>query len=121
MKFRFTGAFALHLLLVLTLLFEAAGHDVLCAYEDQALPRVVDQGDSAEGRAPSTGPDITPGEEHHERDCPCCLRHGSRISLGTTPTGGHPLWVAQGLKVPDSDQPTRQLPASRTSRGPPAS
>ena len=121
MRFRATGAFALHLLLVPTLLLEAAGHDVLCAFEDQALPRVVDQGASAEGRAPSPRPDIAPGDPHHEHECPCCLRGGQRILLGPTPTSWHPLWVAQGLRVPDSGQPTRQLPASRTSRGPPAS
>ena len=118
MRFRATS-FAI--LLALSLLLEAVGHDVLCAHEDQALPHAAAQGASAEDRAPSLGPDILPGHPHHEHECPYCLRGGQRISLGPTPTSGHPLRIAQGSRVPDSCQPTRQLPASRTSRGPPAS
>ena len=121
MRIRATGACALYALLVLTLLLEAAGHDLLCAYEDQALPRVADQGASAEGRAPSPGPDIAPGSPQYEHECPCCLRGGQRLSLGPTPASRQPLLVARASRAPEVGQPTRRPSASHTSRGPPAS
>lgn len=119
MRFRATGAFALHLLVVLTLLFEAAGHDLLCEWDDRSLARAVDQVAGTDRPAPT--PNITHGTPSYEQECPCCLRGGQRFSLVPTPTSWHPLRVAQASRAPDGVQPTRQLPASHTSRGPPAS
>ena len=121
MRPRATGTFALYLLLVLTSLLDAAGHDLLCELGDQTLPRLVDHVAGVEGRAPSPGPDIAPGAPQPEHEGPCCLLSGQRISLGPSQTAWHSFLVAQALRAPDGGQPFRQLPASHTSRGPPAS
>ncbi|MCG8455953.1 MAG: hypothetical protein MI919_06685 [Holophagales bacterium] len=112
MRMRSTGATALLLLLSLTSLLEAAGHELLCR-DEHSLPELG-------ADLPISGVQIAPGETEHEDDCPCCGLCGSRLSLGPSSTTDPRLAVAEIQAAGPGALFLEPSPASYLSRGPPA-
>ncbi len=121
MRIRDTGALALHLLLALTMLLAATGHDHVGRPDQDAGPCVVDHDAAHEGQQQSSVPRLSHGAEEHEHECLGCRLGSQRWSLAKPQLTGSSLLVAQAARFPDTSPRSLLLPSSRTNRGPPAS
>ena len=112
MSFRAAGAFALHLLIVLASLIEAAGLDVHCLRQDQPEPTA---GDAAAALS------LRPEEDDpcSSGCCPCCQTGNQRLAP-TQPIVEWPLLTAEWLaQSPEADHRVRRLHGRQSDRGPP--
>lgn len=105
------GAAALHLLLLLSSLLDAAGHELLC--RDEPAPSRVADG------SPSSGAQILPTEEGPDRDCPCCRLNGPRSWLAPPSTTDPALALAEVATARPGVPFLKPFPTSHPSRGPP--
>ncbi|MEM9557507.1 MAG: DUF2946 family protein [Acidobacteriota bacterium] len=112
MRIRSTGATALYLLLLLTSLVEAAGHELLCHDEPTRFGIASGVSDS--------GAQIAPDGEEQGEDCPYCGLCTSRVCLAPTSASSPTVEVAEVRVAASSVFLAQRLPASHLSRGPPA-
>ena len=111
MRIRSAEAIALTLWILLPLLLESAGHELLCHDEPKA-PQLTASSLLSE-------PQIGSGEEEQDEDCLCCGLCSPRTSVGASSTANPALVVADSTIAQRDDLFVAPFPASHPSRGPP--
>lgn len=113
MRTRSVGITALHCLLLLPLLLDAAWNELLCCDHGPEHRDIVVS-------ALDSGLQIVPVEAAHEDDCLCCGICSQRVSLDPSKAADPAFRAAEARVTGSSTFFIKPRPASHLSRGPPS-